>query len=215
MDTTLFVLYVIVALAFLATNRLRPYRLSPLVKIIPIIILMVVTWMQLTELARMLVLTALIFSAGGDIALELQHTGKSTLFVVGLLLFLIAHLFYISAFLLTGVVWQVNALPLIVVLLVLVYAGGLVYYLWPRLGKMRWPVLLYVVVLFLMVLASTFHAPLNWFMISGAVFFALSDSLIAIHKFGRPLPARDYLVMGTYYLAQFLIVYGFVVAANV
>lgn len=205
-------LYLIAAVTFLATNRLRPYRFSPLVKIIPIIILMGVTLAEVDGLGRVLVLTALIFSAGGDIALELQHTGKSTLFVVGLLLFLIAHLFYISAFLLTGVVWQVSALPSLVVLLVLAYAGGLVYYLWPRLGKMRLPVLLYVVVLFLMVLASTFHAPRNWYMIGGAVFFAVSDSLIAIHKFGRAVPARDYLVMGTYYLAQFLIVYGFVIA---
>ena len=91
-------LYLIAAVTFLATNRLRPYRFSPLVKIIPIIILIGVTLAEVDGLGRVLVLTALIFSAGGDIALELQHTGKSTLFVVGLLLFLIAHLFYISAF---------------------------------------------------------------------------------------------------------------------
>jgi uncharacterized membrane protein YhhN len=209
------ILYLATAITFLIAIRWRPYRFSYLVKIIPIVILMVVAFTQLSELPRLLVISALLFSAAGDIALDLRRTGKNSLFVVGLLLFLIAHLFYISAFMVTGVVQEFDALPILIVLLVLGFAAGLVYYLWPRLGKMRLPVLLYVVVIFLMVLAATFHAPRNWLMITGAILFAISDGLIAIHKFGRNIPGRDYWVMGTYYLAQLLIVSGFLAELTV
>jgi len=44
----------------------------------------------------------------------------------------------------------------------------------------------------------------------GAIAFIASDSILAINKFMVAVPAADYLVMITYYVAQFLIVYGFV-----
>jgi uncharacterized membrane protein YhhN len=49
----------------------------------------------------------------------------------------------------------------------------------------------------------------NKFTLYGAVSFIVSDSIRAINKFMMPVPAADYLVMTTYYLALFLIAYGF------
>ena len=40
------------------------------------------------------------------------------------------------------------------------------------------------------------------------VLFALSDSLIAINKFVQPIPYEGVLIMGSYYLAQYMIVNG-------
>ena len=39
----------------------------------------------------------------------------------------------------------------------------------------------------------------------GAILFAISDSLIAIRKFARPVPYQHQLIMSTYYAAQMLI----------
>jgi alkylglycerol monooxygenase len=39
----------------------------------------------------------------------------------------------------------------------------------------------------------------------GAVFFMLSDSLLAINKFALPLPMAQFWVLSSYYIAQILI----------
>jgi uncharacterized membrane protein YhhN len=214
MQTFAIILYIAAAITFLTTVRLRPYPFSHIVKVVPIIILLIIALLWTDGIARIFVIAALLFSGGGDIALELQRRDRPGMFVVGLALFLIAHVMYIGAFALSGLVNQLDALPIILVLAILVYAGVLTFYLWPRLGKMRIPVILYIVAIFSMVMMSAFHSPLSWLIIVGAWLFAISDSLIAIHKFGRPIPGRDYWVMGTYYLAQLLIVLGFVVEAG-
>lgn len=204
-------LYAAAALTFMTTIRLRPYPYSYVVKIIPILLLIVITFFYVGGLARVLVIGALLFSAGGDVALDLTRREKPLLFAVGLLLFLVAHILYIAAFVISGMVLELSALPVLIVLAIVLYAGGLSVYLWPRLGKLRLPVLAYILVLFLMVVMSAFHAPFNGLLVAGALTFAVSDSLIAVHRFGRIVPGRDYWVILTYYVAQLLLVLGFVV----
>ena len=41
---------------------------------------------------------------------------------------------------------------------------------------------------------------------AGAVFFMLSDTLLAINRFAQPLPMAQFWVLATYYAAQVLIV---------
>jgi len=53
------------------------------------------------------------------------------------------------------------------------------------------------------------RAARNKFTLYGAVSFIVSDSILAINKFMMPVPAADYLVMITYYLAIFLITFGY------
>jgi hypothetical protein len=43
---------------------------------------------------------------------------------------------------------------------------------------------------------------------TGALFFMLSDSLLAINKFYRPFPLAGFLIMLSYIVAQYLIVIG-------
>jgi uncharacterized membrane protein YhhN len=45
---------------------------------------------------------------------------------------------------------------------------------------------------------------------TGALFFMLSDSLLAINKFMTPLHLASLAVMTTYIIAQYLIVEGFI-----
>jgi len=48
----------------------------------------------------------------------------------------------------------------------------------------------------------------------GAIFFVISDSLLAINKFANPIPISGFLVMSTYMLAQYLIMLGLIRSSN-
>jgi uncharacterized membrane protein YhhN len=150
---------------------------------------------------KYMIIAGLVFSTAGDVFLMLP----SDRFVAGLIAFLIAHLFYIVAF-----VSEVSALiwwPLIP----LVTYGIVIYIiLAPSLGKLKSPVLVYVVVILIM-------AWLAWERWSqtgqsgallasvGAALFVISDTILAIDRFrGAFKPARA-LNLTTYFAAQWLI----------
>lgn len=161
-------------------------------------------------------IAAMVFSLAGDVLLLLAKRTESY-FILGLASFLIAHVFYIFAYRqhrgdnspneLQGVQRIRLAFPVIL-------AGtGLVVVLYPVLGNLRTPVVLYAVVLVAMVLQALFRfgrtvAPSFWLVFTGALLFMLSDSLIAINKFLTPLDHAEVLIMTTYIAAQFFIIYG-------
>jgi uncharacterized membrane protein YhhN len=160
------------------------------------------------------VLFALLFSFGGDVLLM-----NEDYFIGGLVSFLLAHVLYIFAYrkhryeetenALQGIQRIRMAFPIIL-------AGtGLVVVLYPVLGDLRIPVVVYATVLVLMALNALFRfgrtSSLSfWLVFIGAVFFMLSDSLLAINKFLMPLSHASFSVMFTYITAQFMIVEGLI-----
>lgn len=157
---------------------------------------------------RLLVAAGLLCSMAGDIWLLFERH-----FTRGLASFLVAHLFYIAAFLPAldglGRAWLVGV-PLVL------YGGALLGYLWPHLRGMRLPVLAYVSVIALMVVSAAMRAPAvpaqtGVLALVGALFFMASDSLLAIDRFARPFEAAVAAVMVTYYAAQTLIALSAVV----
>lgn len=54
------------------------------------------------------------------------------------------------------------------------------------------------------------NAPANRLFLSGAAFFVLSDSLLAINKFYQPFAYAGVCIMLTYCAAQFFIVTAFI-----
>lgn len=161
-------------------------------------------------------IAALVFSLAGDVLL-MQAKSTESYFILGLASFLIAHVFYIFAYRqhrgdnspneLQGVQRIRLAFPVIL-------AGtGLVVVLYPVLGNLRTPVVLYAVVLVGMVLQALFRfgrtvAPSFWLVFAGALLFMLSDSLIAINKFMVPVDHAELVIMTTYIAAQFFIIHG-------
>jgi len=148
------------------------------------------------------IVTGLCFSLMGDIFLML----RSDRFVHGLTSFLIAHIFYILAFL-TGFSPSFSSISLI-----LPFAFGCAFYLYlyPGLGNFAVPVLVYTVV----ILAMVWLAFSQWFYLSteaglfamiGAGLFALSDSILAFDRFKRPFKQARFLVLSTYFCAQWLL----------
>jgi uncharacterized membrane protein YhhN len=156
---------------------------------------------------------ALAISALGDLLLGLQRIGnlnRETLFLFGLSAFLFAHLLYIALFrkLWTATWWKPGKARLLGIVLILAVLGTLLGILWPTLGQLRIPILIYALVLSGMGI-SAMLADLGTPLASiGALLFITSDAMIAISKFRGPFAGHDQLIWITYYLAQLLIFLG-------
>lgn len=158
---------------------------------------------------RKLVRIGLILSLAGDVFLLWPKGG----FLPGLVAFLLAHLAYIAAF---CVPVRLAAKPWVFVLYALV-AAAILSVLWPGVpGALRVPVMAYVVCLATMaaqalvwwrssVAGSAADALLARAAALGGALFMLSDSLLAINKFGVPLPLSSLWILLSYWLAQWCI----------
>jgi uncharacterized membrane protein YhhN len=198
-------LYIFAAFAiiFIAALPFQPYVGNFIIKAIPAIALAVLAFITVRGIAGKLLFVSLLFCAAGDIALEL---GAGKYFVIGLGLFLIAQIMFIATFS-RDFKMQRPRIPIIVVLTI--YVLAIAFILTPSLGEMAIPVYFYMVVIALMGIFAALRGAKNKFTLYGAASFIVSDSILAINKFMMPVPAADYIVMTTYYLALFLIAYGF------
>jgi uncharacterized membrane protein YhhN len=151
------------------------------------------------------VLVGLAFSLGGDMALMLE---SERAFLIGVILFLLAHAVYALGFTLPNGFH----LPDLVTGALLLTLGSIIYaYLRPGLGKMRLPVLAYVLIVCLMVnraLSAFFGVAFTpaqaWLLAGGATLFWLSDVILAVNRFRRPL-AWHRLSLLPYFGGQLLI----------
>ena len=160
-------------------------------------------------------LAGLAFSTLGDILLMVRAEGKGEIFfVLGLGAFLLAHVFYIGAlwFLLQGKSGYLRQNPLWVIPFAL-YLLALLGWLWPGIpAGLHFPVGAYGIVITAMALSVMqlrSHVPSTVFqiMMSGAILFVLSDSLLAMGKFGN-ISTGNISVMVTYILGQALLTLG-------
>ncbi|MBU0490667.1 MAG: lysoplasmalogenase [Chloroflexi bacterium] len=147
----------------------------------------------------------LILSLGGDVALMFA-TNKA--FLVGLVLFLLAHVVYAVAFTVFNGFYPGD----LVIGAGLLAIGAAIYaYLWPGLGNMKLAVALYILIICVMVerAASTFlgtaFTPTQAVLLTaGATLFWLSDLVLAVNRFRRPFRTHR-LSLFLYYGGQLLI----------
>jgi uncharacterized membrane protein YhhN len=150
---------------------------------------------------RWAILAGFAFSLAGDTFLINPQN-----FVFGLASFLVAHLCYIAAFFKASE-GKFNRLS------VLAYLVGLAIYTLVAGGvpeNLKLPVALYALAISTMLGAAlNFYlaqkTPQAIFALSGAMFFVLSDSLLAYNKFGGEFFLAKILILSTYFLAQWLI----------
>lgn len=151
---------------------------------------------------RLAILVGLAFSLAGDIFLMLPGDR----FVAGLASFLAAHIAYLTAFSL-GVGFGSRSALLVPYAMV---AIAVMAVLWPRLGRLRIPVVIYVVALVAMAWQATTRAVVDRTQLAdaaaaGAALFVVSDAALAINRFRVKFRAAQALVMSTYVTAQALI----------
>lgn len=159
---------------------------------------------------RNAIVTALAFSTLGDVLLMFEG---GLYFLAGLGAFLVAHLWYIRAFSVIGSLRNgyIKNQPLIV-LPFLAYPVLLLSFLWEGIpSDMKIPVCAYAGVITFMALSAMNlkgKIPSGIFiaLLTGAVLFVLSDSLIALARFGQPFDSSRVAVMLTYISGQYLLI---------
>jgi uncharacterized membrane protein YhhN len=132
-------------------------------------------------------------------------------FIGGLFCFLIAHIAYILVFNNIRKENKVNirwwVLPI-----VLCYYSGLLYLLFPQLGELKIPVLIYgaVISTMLLVAVQLVFIPEKMYLniAGGSILFIISDSILAFNKFYTSFNIAVIMIMLTYALAQFFISKG-------
>lgn len=161
-------------------------------------------------------MVGLLFSTLGDTLL--MFTGKnsgSSFFLMGLAAFLLAHICYIAG------IWMeadrargfLRKKPTLL-LLGFIYLVGLLTWLWPDIPPaMRLPVAAYATVLLTMALSvanwrNGLSNPVFQTLLAGALLFVLSDTLLAINKFGHPFSEARVAIMATYIAGQWFMARG-------
>jgi len=125
------------------------------------------------------------------------------LFVPGLVAFLLAHVVYITSFTKQS---RRLAMPLLVPFAVV--GTSVFLFLRPELGDLLVPVLIYVVAITVMgwrAAALAGRVTGGMAALCGAALFLLSDSLLAINKFGHSFSLASEAVMASYWAAQYWI----------
>jgi uncharacterized membrane protein YhhN len=183
--------------------------------IIPVLmVFFIVNINPLSDRLHRFMFAGLFFSLSGDVILELSNKNP-VLFIPGLLCFLAAHIMYFTVFvstkgkssILTNRVWFL--IP------VVIFGIALVAYLYQDLGAMKLPVILYALVILTMLSGAINRKDkvnkVSYLMVlSGAILFVISDSVIAVSKFSYKFEFSGIVIMSTYILAQYLIISGYI-----
>jgi uncharacterized membrane protein YhhN len=159
----------------------------------------------------------IIFSLGGDILLMLPNMDRW--FLPGLVFFLVAHIFYTVGF--NFVVPPLNVFGIFLAISIALFVAQI--YKWLAAGlhasgrdRLRFPVLIYSVVISLMWLSAlqTIFDINNWAKIPsllvclGATLFVTSDIVLAWFKFVSPIKHGRLINLSCYHLAQILLIVG-------
>jgi alkenylglycerophosphocholine hydrolase len=200
----LFASFFVFFIGYLSTLQYRPYPLSYLVKIIPIISLSIIAFFNIPGSRGKLIVVGLLFSAVGDVFLAISGKG---FFIYGLSAFGLAHIMYIFA-LLKLPEWKRKRtfFSLIFVL----YGLFIGFWLFPNIidnGRFI-PVVIYFFLLISVGISAVLGRNNHFLIIPGAFLFMISDSIIAVNMFITKVPNSSFWIMLTYFPAQFLITYG-------
>lgn len=126
----------------------------------------------------------------------------------GLGSFLVAHIIYVIAFA-SRAPLEWSFWLLLTTTLLLVWLAGMGAFMYNKLGKLLIPGPVYLLALGGMVffasnIASQGLINGDWLLI-GALFFLASDSALAFNRLYQPYKAAQFLILSTYYVAQYFI----------
>jgi uncharacterized membrane protein YhhN len=165
---------------------------------------------------RKFVLAALFFCWLGDSFL--MYTEKSEIyFMLGLGSFLMGHVFYIICYRKFADGPLKGRPDTLLSLLLLAYFVWVFIKILPGVDSLLIPVVLYSIVILSMAFSANMRRNQTtsvsyWLVMTGALLFVISDSVIALGKFSQAIPlVSSMLIMSTYTVGQFLIVQGLVV----
>ncbi len=151
------------------------------------------------------VLIGLLLSLAGDVLLMFT---SEKFFLMGLVSFLSAHVVYTVVFTLLNGFYSADVLSALVLLALMVILYQPVK---PQLGKMKWPVIAYALVISVMVnrafstlWGTAFNTSQAWMVVGGAILFFISDIMLAANRFWKPWKYNRFS-LAFYYAGQFLL----------
>ncbi len=164
---------------------------------------------------RNLMVAGFIFSAAGDFLLMFTEVNE-TYFIAGLVAFLFAHFCYTGGFIsqiFQNRPWNQHWGQLAVSTMIVVYGAEFFILNRSGFGSLTLPVMIYCAAITAMGVAAVMrdrykNANGYFRVVLGAVFFVISDSLLATNKFIAPIESAGLLILGTYFFAQYLIATG-------
>ena len=212
MNKNITLLFFLLAGSFVLSTLIKPYPMSWAVKLLPMILLIGVAWQSLKGESSQgkYFIAGLVFSACGDFILDYD---RDNWFIFGLGAFFIAHLFYLAS--LKPYIKKFSQAKYYTALITyLVYGAIMLTILAEGLGDLLIPVVGYMSILLLMALATVFSEKSNQWLVVGGLSFVISDSLIGFDKFFMPIENVHFVIMVTYYFAQFALLKGFLKAKN-
>jgi uncharacterized membrane protein YhhN len=216
--TVLTIIYFLTGLLFIIIHDNQLGMLDFITKALIIPLLMVYFVININPLSDRLnrsMFAGLFFSWAGDVILELSNNNPA-LFTPGLLCFLAAHVMYFTVFVTTKGKNSILTNRIGLLVPVIIYGITLVAYLYSDLGPMRLPVIVYAIVILTMLSGAInrkekVNRRSYLLVLSGAILFVISDSVIAVSKFSYKFESSGIVIMSTYILAQYLIVSGYII----
>ena len=206
MGIQLNLIFIVLSVLAIVSKYTSPNNLYRLFKLLPILFLII--WVanfgdiQENPYTRA-ILAGLCFSFIGDSLLLFPAQFKS-----GLFSFLIGHIWYMLGFLSGD--WS---LPILPTLIITILALGMFSQLYPTSGKLKIPVLVYILMIAGMGITSfgrldalqSFSALIGSM---GASLFMISDGVLGWNKFKNPFNLAEGIILITYYSGQWMIFYS-------
>ena len=201
MNTYFIVVIFLLIVTSISAKQFRKAKLYMVVKPLTMLFIIALPLLDVREeysTYAYLVITGLIFSLLGD--LFLLYPKKY--FNNGLYSFLVAHVLYAFAF-----NQNVSEYCLGVAAVIVVFVLVVTKYLAPKLGAMKYPVILYILVISTMLYLGLNHdrqlLTITYVSI-GAILFTTSDTVFAFNKFYKKFSFAEPIILSTYFLAQLM-----------
>jgi uncharacterized membrane protein YhhN len=211
------ILYFVIGFIQIIFQNQASFYLGFIAKALIIPVLLMLLLLNINPLTNRLhgfMIAGLLFSWAGDIILEFSES-NGNMFIPGLACFLIAHIMYITVFVITPGKNSILNNRILLLLPVIIYGVGLVLYLYGDLNEMKLPVIVYAIVILFMLAGAInridkVKKQSFLLVLAGAILFVISDSAIAINKFSYKFEFSGIVIMTTYIVAQYLIVTGYI-----
>jgi uncharacterized membrane protein YhhN len=203
--------YIVYALIFFSTLVALAYEWEVLYWISkPAIMISLIFFFHRHDRTLQVFSIALIAALAGDVLLIFEHEAA---FLLGLASFLIMQVIYAYCFFRQRKDVRIRPMQGWIMLSAVAYATWIFLQISPDLNGLTVPVIIYMISILVMFLSALLRRSASreshWKVSAGALFFLISDSLLAIDKFSQPLASGGIWIMGTYMIAQYLIVTGY------
>jgi uncharacterized membrane protein YhhN len=198
-----FVIFIIREIvAFRSILKLK-YIFTPLITYIVIVIALYLSYISGFSQYSIFIIAGLVFALIADTFLMIEEINY---FIHGLLFFLFMHVCYIIAL---SIHYQFNYLDIIILAIIILISFSYYAVIHKAKGRLYVPVIIYMIVLSAVVLLAigTFiktMSPKGALVMLAAIFFAISDGILACNQFIKKIPHSTVITWSLYAPAQLL-----------